>query len=298
MIISKLEKGAGFFSQLFFSINHYIYARKNNMFFLLDTDEWLYKYKKGWDDYFETPYLDLDNIQTNVITNNTATFFDVLEDYPISDYKIFIKDYYQYNDTIKKMILFIKEFIGLSNKEYGAIYIRRGDKLFSESKLINAKDYINLLLEKYPECKIVYIQSDDYTSYEELEEYIQEHRLDIELKTLCNKNQRGTLVSYAPNIFITELKENEEYLNKIRSTLHKTTEIINMCAEELYQNTVELIVGIDIVLHSKVCVIDYQSNVSRFIKLAHKDYDNVYEVTGKQLDLSIKKCPSYGFDDQ
>ena len=58
-----------------------------------------------------------------------------------------------------------------------------------------------------------------------------------------------------------------------------------------------MLVGIDIVLHSNICITDYQSNVARFIKLAHTNPKNVYDVTQPDFNLDNNKVimPSYGF---
>ena len=52
-LVTQLDYSAGFYSQLFFLINHYIYCKKNNINFIINSNEWLFKYKDGWEDYFE-----------------------------------------------------------------------------------------------------------------------------------------------------------------------------------------------------------------------------------------------------
>jgi hypothetical protein len=52
MIISNLDRSSGFFSQFFFTINHYLYSIYTNQAFTLRSDTWLFKYKEGWTDYF------------------------------------------------------------------------------------------------------------------------------------------------------------------------------------------------------------------------------------------------------
>jgi len=50
-----------------------------------------------------------------------------------------------------------------------------------------------------------------------------------------------------------------------------------------------MIIGLDIVFNSNICVTEYQSNVSRFIKLAHKNFDNVYNIMDPNNDIDINK---------
>ena len=290
MIISGLDKSAGFFSVLFFTMNHYIYCKKKNINFIIDSSEWMFLCKFGWEDYFcnidiieydESPY------------NKNVGFGNILEDYPIYEYKEYLWDFYKYNEKTKAQILKVKNELGLLPSEYGSIFIRRGDKLFCESKLFESIIYIQLLLSKSPDCKIIFLQTDDYTCYEELDEYIKSNNLDIELITLCKKDCRGALVSRSPNFIQTNIKSNEEYVNKIRNNLQNTVEVMNMNSEQLYQHTIDMIVGLDIVFHSSICILDYQSNVSRFIKLAHKSIDNVFDVNGIDIDLNKQICPAY-----
>lgn len=303
MITSIIDKKAGFFSLLFFSLNHYIYSFKNKIGFNLDSHSWLFSYKIGWEDYFVLPCIKVeddveycDDSQDSILPleeTRTVGFFDVIVEYPISEYKKFIPKYYRYNEKTKEVIKNTKVALALDNKKYGSIFIRRGDKLFHESKLINAELYLEMLLSKFPECNIVYLQTDDYTAYEEMNNYIMTHSLDIKLLTLCPKTSRGALTS--PPNFIVYIHENADYINSVKDTLQKTLSVHCMNPEQKYQHTIDMIVGIDIVLHSEYCILDYQSNVSRFIKLAHKNYDHVFDVTGVDVDLNKQICPAYSF---
>lgn len=298
MIISIIDKSAGFFSQLFFSLNHYIYSRKHNEIFILDSSEWMFKYKIGWEDYFETPIMkeeeNINPTQNQMPNIKIGSFLKILDEYPISEYKNYLKDYYVYNRQTREQIKRKKEELNLlSQIEYGSIFIRRGDRLFSESKLIAGELYIKMLLEKYPTVKIVFLQTEDYTCYEEIQQYINENKLNIQIKTLCKPHQRGSLISRLPNYIHTNIENNKNYINNIREQLHNTIEVINMTPEQKYIHTMDMIIGLDIVLNSKICICDYQSNVSRFIKLAHKNENNVYDVLNTPFDYTKKICPSY-----
>ena len=43
----------GFFSQIKFTLNKFIYCKKYNINFNIESDKWIYKYNYGWLDYFE-----------------------------------------------------------------------------------------------------------------------------------------------------------------------------------------------------------------------------------------------------
>lgn len=222
-----------------------------------------------------------------------AGFLAIIEEYPLYEYKKYILDLYQYNDLTKEHILNTKKQLNIIDLEYGSIFIRRGDKLYNESKYIHSSVYLNLLLEKYSNCKYVFLQTDDYTCYEELIECVANKNIDIKIITLCNNYSRGVVVSYSPNEITTSINSNNSYINSIKHVLQNTPQVINMNNDEKYKHTIDMIVGIDIVLNSKICICDYQSNVSRFIKLAHKDIDSVFDVTGLEFDLNTMRCPAH-----
>jgi hypothetical protein len=70
-----------------------------------------------------------------------------------------------------------------------------------------------------------------------------------------------------------------------------------MNPSEIYNHTITMIIGIDLLINSNICVLDYQSNVSRFVKLAHNNINNVYDIITKtnNIDINKKICPAYSF---
>jgi len=290
MIISRLDKSGGFFSVLFFAMNHYIYCKKNSINFFIDSSNWMFLYKLGWEDYFSNI-----DIADNILTPNVQNvgFFNILGHFPIYEYKKYLWDFYKYNLNTNIKIVEAKRKLNLIDNQYGSIFVRRGDKLYGESKILDSKLYIQMLLEKEPDCRTVFLQTDDYTCYEEIDEYITLNGLDITLITLCDKKCRGALISRSPNQIHTIIRSNESYIDKIRNNLQGTVEVVNMNPEQVYEHTIDMIVGLDIVFHSSICVLDYQSNVSRFIKLAHDHIDRVFDVGGINMDLNKTICPAY-----
>lgn len=296
-VVYKLEKNAGFFSMLFFLLNHYIYCKKTHTNFKVDTTNWLYKYNFGWLDYFES--IDLSYNESKEI--HYFRYIDVLNDYPILDYKTHINDIYKYNQKTKDAIQSVKSNLKLSEKMYDSIYIRRGDKLAGESIIIPEENYVDLLLKHNPFCNYIFLQTDDYNCYLTIQNYITSKNLDIRLETLCNKESVGTITH---NIYKDELKSaslhnehNKEYITTIQDKLNKTKSLEDMTPDELYNQTMELIISIDIVVHSNICITDYQSNVARFIKLKHLTPEKVYDVNNPDKDIDYMKnvCPAYSF---
>lgn len=297
MIVSILDKSSGFFSMLFFVINHYIYCNKNNINFTLNTDNWLFKYEKGWEDYFEK--IDINsNENDNIITY--AKSYKVLDNYRIIDYKEIINKFYIYNLTTYNFILNTKKKLNITDNNYDSIFIRRGDKLIKESVYINASEYINVLLKKNPNCTTIFLQTDDYNCYLELEEYININNLNIKLLTICDKNSKGFVIF---NNHLNSIKNlnidnqlNYDYLKSNNNNITNTS-IDQMNNLDIYNHTLNMIIGIDIVLKSNICIVDYSSNVSRFIKLNHNNPNNVYDLRFYENDIDYEKiiCPALSF---
>jgi len=314
-LISNWDNGSGFFSELLFKLNHYLYCKKYKINFKTNSDNWSYKYANGWIDYFEDIML---NYNSNIGDNNEIKTVngccEILEQFPLRDYVAIIPEYYKYNTKTFEHIQKIKNELGLVPGQYGAIYIRRGDKLVDEIKFIPSSKFVELLLLKYPDCKLIFVQTDDYNSFLEVQDYIQNKNkdkdkdLDIKILTLCPKTNFGSIANsgYANKMInnsIDKLKEgseilsdNKEYMKKITQKLSKP--ISEMTPDERYEHTLELLTSVDISINSKICVCDYKSNVSRFIKIAHNNFNNVFDVIGADslITLDSYKCPGFDFD--
>jgi preprotein translocase subunit SecG len=293
-VISNLENKAGFFSTLFFTINHYIYSKKYKLPFEIYTNNWTYKYKDGWSDYFKNLIV---NENYNYKNQKIFEHNDILdENTTLDEYKNAIKNIYVYNEKTLNYIKNIKKKLKLVNNNYDSIYIRRGDKLFDESIIIPAYKYLDVLLLKNKNCKIIYLQTDDYSSYLELKDYIKKKKLNIKVITLCNPNSRGCINNeYYKNILLNTNAEhikdntNAEHIKNNISYIKKQKTLKEMNNNEIYDHTINLICGIDIIVNSNICVLDFQSNVSRFIKLFHENSKNVIDVKNPDLDWNYNK---------
>jgi hypothetical protein len=324
LLISNWDTGSGFYSQLLFKLNHYLYCKKYNINYKTNSDNWQYKFKTGWTDYFNDVTLNSKQMEAPRMhtLNGCCT---ILEQFPLSDYVSTVKEYYNYNTQTESHIKQVKANLNLKDGEYGAIYIRRGDKLVDEIKFIPSNKFVELLLEKYPNCTTIFVQTDDYNSYLEVKDYIDKNYNGgndgndgndgnggnggkIKVLTLCPPTNFGSIahsgyIDKMKNDKISTLKEgtetlseNKEYIKKINNNLAKP--ISDMTPEERYEHTMELLTGVDICTKSKICVCDYNSNVSRFIKIAHNHFDSVYDInkTDSQISLNTLKCPGFDFD--
>jgi hypothetical protein len=300
-ILSELNNSAGFFSMFFFTLNHYLYCKKNNISFKLKSDDWLFKKELGWEDYFLP--IELTNNNSNTHHFKIVSHPEVLQDFAIEEYRDIIPEIYIYNENTKREIQKAREKLQLVNKPYDSIFIRRGDKLANESKFYDTDEYIRLLLKKNPYCKTIFLQTDDYNTYLDLQKYNHDNHLGLEIVTLCDENMRGVVVnSDYKNILknaqdTNENEKNRNYLNKINEHLEKTKPVNEMNPDEKYEHTLTMIIGIELLVNSTICICDYQSNVSRFVKLLHKTPNNVYDIMNSEKDIDYQKkiCPAHSF---
>lgn len=219
-----------------------------------------------------------------------------LETYKLHEYVEIIPEFYKYNKKTKNYIDNKKKELGLEGVEYGAIYIRRGDKLVNEINLVETNLFADKLLEVYPSCKYIFLQTDDYSCFVDLQKYMNDKGLNIKITTLCPSTNFGAISNTNWKKQVEDNnKNNKEYIDKIKNNLSKP--ISEMTPDEKYEHTMELITSIDICINSKYCICDYKSNVSRFIKLAHKNIQNVYDINlqDKELFLNIATPPVFNF---
>jgi hypothetical protein len=190
--------------------------------------------------------------------------------------------------------------MNLYETNYDSIFIRRGDKLGEESVLIKEEKYVDIFLKHNPFCNYIFLQTDDYNCYLELNNFVSKNKLNINIVTLCREETKGGMIIFGCNKAgiewaFKEHKENKEYISSVIENLRVFTPIDQLKNNEIYEHTIEMIIGIDIVLNSNISICDFSSNVSRFIKLAHNNSNNVYDVINpdKDIDWNKTRCPSF-----
>jgi hypothetical protein len=287
-MISVLNRAAGFFSQFFFTVNHYIYCLKHKIDFTLDSTEWTFSYENGWTDYFLP-------IELRFPGNKQGGRYghgNVIEDIPRREYTIVLPIVYQLNENIRTQVNETMDRLGLVINQYDSIFIRRGDKLLCESRFIETEEYIETLLMKNPECNTVFLQTDDYQCYIDIQSFLKKRSLDIRVVTLCDENLFGFTMSGTEFYHNTScFEENQPYIESVREKNVKNKLIFDFNKEEMREHMTTFLVGIEIILQSAVCVTDYSSNVARFAKLWKGD--SVIHVRGEEYDENSQSCPSY-----
>jgi hypothetical protein len=273
---SCLGRESGFYSMLFFTFNHALYAESTHLNFRINTDDWIFKFKDGWSDYFE-PYEINNHIQ---IFNIYKRCPNVLEDYSIAEYKKIIPLIYKYNQTTIDYIRDVKSQLNLIDGAYDSLFVQRGDKISDESEYNGPEKYIDSLVLRNPYTKVVYVHTDDYQVIEEIQAHISKKQMTVEIKTLCEKSN---------TVFISNYKERDN---------NESDKIVeDMSVSEMYKNTLTMIAGVDLACKSNICVLDYESNIGRFIKLFHNNSSNVYNLLDPNNDINYKNivCPAFSF---
>jgi hypothetical protein len=197
-IITKWDNSNGFYSQLLFKLNQYIYCKKYNINFAFAHENWSYTYKDGWTDYFENVTLSFPTSSSNSISKFKTKLLKIggcctiLEQFPLRDYVEIIPEFYRHNNITRNNINLNIQKLGLNEKQYGAVYIRRGDKLVNEIEFVPSSKFVDILLSKYPDCNVIFVQTDDYNSYLEIEKYIKDMKLPVKVYTLCSPTNFGS----------------------------------------------------------------------------------------------------------
>ena len=299
MIVSILNKDAGFYSMFFFTLNHFCYAKRNNKKFILDSSKWMYKSWDGWTDYFLNPTFEGDESyydKCEIFRHNKLA-----GDFNLWEYReSALKYIYRYNYATKYRIKEIMNKYNIIYGEYDAIYIRHGDKLCSESVVIPTERYVDWILLKNPQCKRIFVQTDDYNVYLTVKNYLIEINKEyIDTFTLCEEHTKGFITH---DKYFEELESaleknsnNKNYLNEIYKDIMNSKPIERMNPEEIYEHTMNLIISVDISIHSKYCILDNQSNVSRFISIAHDNNSNLFDVRypNENIVMDWTMCPAY-----
>jgi len=280
----------GFFCQVWKLISKYLVAKQFNLSFYIDDSEWMFKHTNGWRDYF---------ISLNIINSTTVLqqpiYIDIEERYTdsftLNEYRDALKEIFQFNSIVKERFYKTLKKYNLTENNYDAIMIRRGDKMYGESEYISTEQYVNKLLEK--DIKKIFVQTDDYNAYKEVCNLVNGR---AEVFTTCPEDKLGCFVfNYSPEVGSILSQENDTYLKNLMS-LPKKKSVNQYNSEEMKEHVEEMLIGLEICLYSRYLVLDYQSNVTRYLVVNHNNPSNVINVGNEIIDYNVTmRCPTYGF---
>ena len=288
-IVFKLPKyDGGFFCQMWKLLSKYLVAKQFNLPFYIDDSEWMFKHTNGWRDYFTT---------LNIINSTTVLqqplYIDIEERYTdsftLNEYRYAIKEVFQFNSIVKERFYKTLEKYNLTENNYDAIMIRR--KIYGESEYISTEQYVNKLLQK--DIKKIFVQTDDYNAYKEVCNLVNGR---AQVFTTCPEDKLGCFVfNYSPEVGSTLSEQNDTYLKNLTS-LPKKKSVNQYNSEEMKEHVEEMLIGLEICLHSRYLVLDYQSNVTRYLVVNHNNPSNVINIHNEIIDFSVPmRSPTYGF---
>ncbi len=255
-VVYKLHSSVGMFSDIGFLTEAYIFAKKANLPFYIDSSNWSYKVNKGWHDYFSSLTEISDTIQQQysqyiVCSHNSVPSSLKTHKLKLGEYEKYIREILIVNQAIQNKLDSIRSVYG----EYEAIYIRRGDKIAdNESPYVSTEHILNQC--SFNASLPIYVQSDDYKEVENV-------------KRILNKPVLSTTPS-------TKQGANESD----RST---------MSMQQKEQDTQEFLIGTLLCCMANKCYVDTKSNVSRFIKVYSPKTVEFYTLANEKPNYSSEK---------
>jgi len=286
-------KSGGLCYQFSLIASCYLMANKKNKKMYLNDKDWIFKHTKGWNDYFESiniynGYTDDSYININV---DCRVPMDIYGELNFSNHKFTLEEYRDafsktliLNYSVRSLMDKIMTTNNLKEGEYDAILIRRGDKMYYESFYKDTSVYLDkLLLEK--NIKVVFLQTDDYNSYIEMQNIIKARNIDIKLICICPEWQRGVVhdKSYVDDFKNKPSKllqgTNKTYISNWLQAKNKTTE--ELSPEEMREHIESAIIGLEICIQSRYLVVDFgSSNIARYLYIRHNNINNIISTDG------------------
>ena len=281
---------AGFYSQYFFFLQSYILCKINNEILLYDDTQWKFKHTLGLADYFvldesKIKFLQIteENCNNKVVSFHNPNKMGVI--FPLHEYRSAIKELYLLNDDIKDKT---NQLRARFPEKFNAIFIRWGDKKIEikvSGRDVEIELYVDTLQRVCGDNRNLFIHSDDHDAVLCVLECMQRRNMQsfnviyITGEAECG----GTL---ACEIY------RHSYPNKSKKSIEQMTTL------ELREHTEKMLVAIEVMGQAENVVLDYQSNVARFLKLyydeSHCKVHSVFNDAPQENVLCTP--PAFGFE--
>ena len=281
---------AGFYSQYFFFLQSYILCKINNEILLYDDSQWKFKHTLGLADYFaldesKIKFLQIseENCRNKVISFHNPEKMGVI--FPLHEYRTAIKELYILNDDIKYKTSQLRERFP---EKYNAIFIRWGDKKIEikvSGRDIEIELYVDTLQRICGDNRHLFIHSDDHDAVQCVLECMQRRNMrDFNVVYITGEAESGGTL--ACEIY------RHSYPNKSKKSIEQMTTL------ELREHTEKMLVAIEVMGQAENVVLDYQSNVARFLKLYYDESQckvhSVFNDAPQENILCIP--PAFGFE--
>jgi hypothetical protein len=239
-IVCVLDSAGGFFAVYHTLIRAYLYAKKLNVPFFIEHDNWQYTYKDGWHDYFKSlNILNKEDHYDEIERFKNGARNDIMDKFTNADIVQAIKETFILQDYIQSSIdSYIKEI----GDDYTSLYVRRGDKA-SEVAFMSLDDIIAQTTIKDDGGKI-FVQTDDFSIVKDMRNKLP----SCKIMTLTKENAAGST----------------------NSELH------NWTPEQRKEHVEELLISCVVTARAKIGWSYYMSNVGTFIKLLSFNNINLY----------------------
>ena len=220
---------------------------------LIDDQQWKFRHTSGLADYFilHPSLKQLDPSQHKVI--NRFHHCAVPERHSYNDYVKYITEFYVLNNDVKQEI---EKYTRPLPKKYSSIFVRWGDKLVSESQYIPCEIYMARLVKEGVKSGNLFIHSDDHQEVLKFKEYIQQNKLPYVVYSITDERDNGGAIVH------------HSYKDRMRTPISTDKKSVDeMSPAEIRDHTIRMLAALEIMKKSKITITDYQSNVSRFMKL-------------------------------
>jgi hypothetical protein len=239
-IVLVLNSKAGFCAIYSTLWRVYLYAKKLNLPFFIEHDNWQYTYKDGWHDYFKSlNVLNKDEHFDSIERFENGATNEVMNEFTVAEQIQAIKDTFILQDHIQQSIdSYIKDIGG----DYTSLYVRRGDKI-NEMELISLDEILAQTNIKDDGRKL-FVQSDDYSVVKDMMAKFP----SCKVYTLTKEESKGA----------------------------SNADMIHWSPEDRKANTEELLKSCAISARATTGWTYYMSNVGNFIKLLGYNNINIY----------------------
>jgi len=295
-VLFVFNKNTGFYASYFFFLCAVLFCKENDYeLHIDDIQSAFFSRNYRMSKYINYPYKLRESINYDYVFNPCSKNFvsmGLVYKYTMQEYKNIINEQYLLTDFVKNKVNETIKNINLPD-QYDAVMIRRGDKLATESVLLGANLYAKKLFEVNPNCKFIFVHSDDNIACDEFIDSIKDKNINC-YKITDTEQDGGTFLFTSFINSKSTIEQNSEYYEKVKNTVKKCT--ANMNKHEKHDHFMRMIIAFEIIQKSNILVTDYQSNSTRFLKLYHNNMNNVYSVLDDtQINMDRKLCPCYGF---
>ena len=265
----------GFYSEFSNMVNAYIFAAAKAWGFSLVSQRFLYGIDKGWEDYFARFWIESDG--KRVECRGKSPMFDQIRSFDYSNVSVpemglfpnqvfankrkIARKLYQLLPSVEADVNQLIAKLNLPS-DYVAIHIRRGDKVgeapfrtnrktgSSEAQSFPVEAYLNrLLVEPEAEPRHIFVCTDSYAAFLELQNHARDAWRDPTIYTLASPTDKGH----------STLLLRQQFKNK-------------------YQAVVRLLADVKICTKSRRFVGTYSSNLSRLVPLLHDQPDRCHSL--------------------